>query len=462
MLSARALLEAASRPRLPAVAHDSPESVMDVAVAALLLVAFLCALTVSPYSSGIAVGALVLVALSGRVGTLAAVALVGVVRLLHPDLVAQGVATAALSWLVLIAAGVRTLPTVRPEDAATLGWFWAFAGWAAVTATFTSALPLVSVMKALMLAWTVTTLFVATRGLERHERARVTTAWTALGLVLSVLSLATLPWPAIAYAIGGTGLQGILWHPQTLAVLIAPFAAASAAQFLLLGRRSLALGCLLASATVLFLTEARTGAIAALAGTLAAILLPARSSAGPDTGKSRKVGAVAAIAGVTVVLLLSLFASPDLATGARDFLLKNSGESSLREAFRQSRGEGIAAQWESFRESPVSGHGFGVNPASRAATQVIEVWDIPISAPTEKGFIFSAALEETGAVGTLLLLVALAALARRAWGTGDVRLWAVFVTCLFTNFGEATLFATGGVGLLLWSMIALAATPPRP
>jgi hypothetical protein len=461
MLSARDLRAAADRYRVEWATPTQPGETAHWLGSALLLVVFLAGLTVAPYAPGIALGALALLALTGPAGTVVAVTLAGFTRLLHPDLVTQGVGTAAMSWAVLIAAGLRTLPAVRREEAAALGWLWTFAAWAAVTAPYTSALPLVSVMKALTFAWTVTTLFIACRSLDEMQRARVAGAWVALGVVVTVLSLATLPWPAIAYATGGTGLQGILWHPQTLAVIIAPVAAASAAQFLLVGRRLGSLGLLLGCAAVLILTEARTGVIAAMAGTLAAIVMPLLQSARPHPAATRRLGAVTAAAAVAIVLLLALAASPQLGAGARDFLLKHSGESSLGEAFRQSRGEGIAAQWASFLESPVVGHGFGVNPAGRATTEVIEVWGIPVSAPTEKGFILSAALEETGVVGTALLLVALITLARRTWRTGDVRLWAVFVTCLLTNFGEATLFATGGVGLLLWSLIALAATQPR-
>jgi hypothetical protein len=78
---------------------------------------------------------------------------------------------------------------------------------------------------------------------------------------------------------------------------------------------------------------------------------------------------------------------------------------------------------------------------------------LPISAPAEKGIIFTSVLEEVGAFGGLLfygLLISIIAAAAKGNTPGVL---AMVIGTIAVNFGEAIFFATGGMGLFMWAVI---------
>lgn len=124
----------------------------------------------------------------------------------------------------------------------------------------------------------------------------------------------------------------------------------------------------------------------------------------------------------------------------------------------------MVSQWQNFVEHPLTGTGFGVNPAGDFVEAPVTFLGIPISAPVEKGFLPTAVLEEVGIPGALAFLALLGALVRQAYRAGDSVWLAVLLTCLFVNLGEAVFFSMGGLGLLFWIWIGLAvrAVAPSP
>jgi O-antigen ligase len=127
----------------------------------------------------------------------------------------------------------------------------------------------------------------------------------------------------------------------------------------------------------------------------------------------------------------------------------------IEDAFYHSRGANIKTQWENFLASPLLGHGFGVYPGGIPEKKIVYFMGIPISASTEKGFLPTAALEETGIVGALLLMALLISLGRQVYRQYDPRWLAMYFACLFVNFGESVFLSSGGLGLFFWILIGL-------
>jgi hypothetical protein len=130
---------------------------------------------------------------------------------------------------------------------------------------------------------------------------------------------------------------------------------------------------------------------------------------------------------------------------------------SLYNVYKESRGVLIKSSWENFIKHPWTGIGFHV--ASRKEDSYIQestIYGISLSAPTEKGFIFTALLEEVGIFGTLLFLLFLFKLIKPIIKFGDLPSIMLLGVAFFVTFGEMAFFSAGGLGIYIWLWIALA------
>lgn len=93
--------------------------------------------------------------------------------------------------------------------------------------------------------------------------------------------------------------------------------------------------------------------------------------------------------------------------------------------------------------------------------RVVRVFGIPLSAPAEKGFAFTAVLEETGIFGALLFYSLLLGMIRVAFKDPAPETAALMLGAVFVNFGEAVIFSPGGLGLYVWIVIGLALAQSR-
>jgi uncharacterized membrane protein YwzB len=131
--------------------------------------------------------------------------------------------------------------------------------------------------------------------------------------------------------------------------------------------------------------------------------------------------------------------------------------SSIYESIYLSRGFLIEDSWKNFQEHPLTGIGFGV--ASDKKDFIIEeakFINIPLSAPTEKGFIFSALLEEVGIIGTFLFLLFFFKLIKPIIKYGDLPSMWLFACAFFISFSEMIFFSLGGLGMHIWLCFGLA------
>ncbi|MDE3051447.1 MAG: hypothetical protein KGJ48_16300, partial [Nitrospirota bacterium] len=81
---------------------------------------------------------------------------------------------------------------------------------------------------------------------------------------------------------------------------------------------------------------------------------------------------------------------------------------------------------------------------------------LPLSAPTEKGFLPTAILEETGILGTLCLILLLGSLIWQVSRKSDIATTWIFFTSILVNVGEMVFFSFGGLGLYIWLIMGWA------
>ena len=101
------------------------------------------------------------------------------------------------------------------------------------------------------------------------------------------------------------------------------------------------------------------------------------------------------------------------------------------------------------------GNGFGI--ASDPDTfHINRFHGIPVSAVTEKGFIFSALLEETGMLGTLAFMGFIIAFTIYVLTYGTFSSYVLLLTAFFITFGEIGFFSPGSAGPYIWFCMSIA------
>ena len=419
---------------------------------ALLQVSLFAAVVASGATSGAAQAGLLLWALSGPLAALQSLSLFVVVRNFNPQLAAHGALSGMLAWALPLAVSVRFLPQVTAQSLRVLAPLWLFCAVAALCSILTSPAVAVSIMKAATLAVVASGVLIASQRLTPVEARSLGTWLRTLALVVTALSLLTLVRPGIAHLPNSDLLNGILSQSQALGAFLAPFAAASLAQWILARQLTTSIRkitwCAIVGCTLL--TLSRTAALATMLGLAFAVI-------GGAAGNKRAGGADARRALGLVVLLSLVLLVVELATGrvlssVAHFALKGS-QASVGEAFEASRGGLVITQLHNFMSSPWIGHGFGVYADGVFPSGVKMFAGIPVSAPVEKGVLPTAVLEETGIVGFVCLAYLIYTLVRSVWRRVSHAVVAMLIACLFVNLGEAILLSPGGMGLHIWLLM---------
>jgi hypothetical protein len=255
--------------------------------------------------------------------------------------------------------------------------------------------------------------------------------------------------------------NGVMYHPQTFG----PACALMVVYLFCLGRFTaykrrwvlkLLTVCLL---VCLLLSSSRTGTIALLAGLTVAIVYYLASQRGAtlvarlkQSGSGVEIVAIFCCLALVVVDTASqgklrervaAFATKTLHTGHYDIYR----DRALDRIIFSRKGQ-VGRMVENIREHPTIGIGFGVSTSARFESRMTLV-----SAPTEKGFLPLAVVEETGFVGALFFVLFIGAVYRdliqRRNGPG----MAMFSALLGANVGEMMFFSFGGHGLLMWIMV---------
>ncbi|MCF8469398.1 MAG: hypothetical protein K9G30_01290 [Parvibaculum sp.] len=308
----------------------------------------------------------------------------------------------------------------------------------------------VSVLKALSWTTAMATLVSAWLGLRTEQRENMAGQlfWSLVAILVVSLPLAVLP---VGYLRNASGFQGILNHPQAFGPTMALLGAWAASRLFGEARPSWAMvGLAGACLATVLLSEARTAGVAMLVGVGLSVLL-APGFAGRSIGrmvpglKSMRVWSV-----LFVVLMCGLALAPVVGGVAQKFISKSgrSEGTSIFAAYEKSRGILIYPMLDNIKEHPLTGIGFGI--ASEPSSMIVlrdPVLGLPVGASIEKGVVPLAVLEELGAFGAILVSIWVFLLLRGS-ARGGLAPFAVCLTVLLLNMGEATLFSPGGLGLL--------------
>ena len=313
-----------------------------------------------------------------------------------------------------------------------------------------SAVADVSVLKVVAWVLSVMTLLSAWQGLAVAQREALFLQMQWGLVLLLLLSLPLLAIPSIGYLRNGTGFQGVLSHPQSFGPTVALLGALVGGRVMGSSKPAWKDIALLGICFVMVvLSEARTAGLAMVLGLLASALLTpviagvARRRMLPGL-RSRRFLVVAVLTFVGVILTL-----PSLAEKLSSYLFKRSDSTSFIEAADKSRGALIDKMFGNIQENPWTGIGFGI--ASEPEYMEVgrdPVLGLPVSALVEKGVLPVAIVEELGIFGAFAVLGWFLVVFRRVARAGAQH-FAVVVTLVLVNFGEAMFFSVGGMGMLL-------------
>ena len=140
------------------------------------------------------------------------------------------------------------------------------------------------------------------------------------------------------------------------------------------------------------------------------------------------------------------------------FINKKDNVSNVLEIGEASRGVLVYPMIANISENPLTGIGFGVaSIQSMRQVNRENIFGLPTSAPTEKGVMPVAVLEELGVFGLISVVLWLWIIMYRSFQSG-FSTFVVATTVMFTNLGEASLFSVGGMGLLFLILIGWSAT----
>lgn len=325
-------------------------------------------------------------------------------------------------------------------------------GFFVVHALFISPIPDVSILKAVSWLTVTATLFSAWSGLSLEEREKL---FRSLYLGLVAIMVASLPlyFLPLGYLRNGSGLQGILNHPQAFGPTMAILGVIAASK--IVGEKKPSwqyLGVFVLSLVFIMASESRTAGLALVLGLCLAIAaapaLSGRSIRSVLPGfKSRRVWGIAGAA-----ICLGVIFAPQIAEDIGYYISKSGragSVDSIAEAYDDSRGVLVLRMLVNIREHPFTGVGFGIG--SEPAAIVVKrdpFFGLPVSAPVEKGVLPLMILEELGIPGALLVAAWMIGILRRA-AVGGITGVAIIVTALLINMGESVLFSPGGLGMLV-------------
>ena len=405
-------------------------------------------------------GFIILWMLKGPYQILQGLSLIIIIKYLNPAIVEQTFAIGIIGWVAVFTAVVRSMFSMRLKMLKILGPLALFVFTVIVLSVLVSPRLDVSLMKIFAFWIFVSSVIICALSLSADEIIKLKDWLICLFVVIIILSLPMYFIPSIGFNRNAAGFQGIMNHPQVFGTMLSPLAAWLISG-LIIDRNKLPVWLwvlVLVTVICIFLSQARTGIVALLLGiTLGFITGLIKKNIKINLNKSIAVGAA-----LTFIFIVTFLLSGDLRSSAINFVLKQDQKAlsqveadQITEEFGASRGVAIQQHWRNFLISPMLGTGYGVYPSGKFPKPVVYYQGIPVSASVEKGFLPSMILEEIGILGTLMFLYFLFKLSKYVFNSNDVKWVSMYLSCLFTNLGEATLFAVNGISQWYWLLIVL-------
>lgn len=329
--------------------------------------------------------------------------------------------------------------------------------------------PLISYLKlflfvtVFMAFFSVANAVVSRQGVDARKIRAICLAFAVFFLVGSV---ALLPFPSLGMmraefylAQGlpvpeGSLFAGMCLHSQALGPVVATIGTLVLADMLFCVRRweKLYLLLLFCAPILIYKTGSRTAMGAYFVGVCFTTFLFICARGVGATWKNRAAGALLMLGAIGGVALVAV---PQLREGVARFVLKYASEGSGYEVTMDevlaTRQGSMEQQLQSFSESPVIGNGFQVSKQMEGM-DVTSIGQL-LSAPVEKGVWVTAALEEGGILGFLLLVLFFVVACIQLWERQAYVGLSVFVVMIIMNLGEFVMFSMTSTGGLVWAMI---------
>jgi len=380
------------------------------------------------------------------------------VAFLNPGIFPDATGEAALRWMVIFSAFSHVLTFPLKNRGVTIPrsvyFILLFSGVATILSVLKSYAVLVSLLKlAIFTVGSVTILFIFELSNNDIEYLK---AWFTMFFLLILTISLPFYFSELGYFRNGTGFQGILSHPQAYGVFIAPMLSLFIGRFIFEGERSMSiiLGSIIGSFS-LFSTECRTGMLAVLIALSLIFVLKIIRRAKEQILTGQLYRNYINIIGICLILPIIVLNVSIVQKYSDTFLQKRRENiSGFREIYENSRGSIIERSMDNFFKNPFTGIGFGVgSEATEFDISSDKFLGIPLSAPTEKGFLLSTVLEEVGIIGAVCFIMFIFSLLKLIFKSDNQLSLLIFFTCLMVNMGEMIFFSFGGIGLYIWLMI---------
>lgn len=416
----------------------------------------------------VSLGCLAIMALTSVSGGIKALSVLALIIMANPFMVEKTSILLIFRFPLVALIGARILWDVftkRPEllRLPHLNALLLFGAVCVILAPINGYFTMVAVMKATLFTYGAYIILIGTE-LNRSRMSDLTVWFTAIIIFISAVSYLSIPLgishvfrgELLLSSMGVGGLSGITTHQQALG----SFASISAVFCFALGvfsklpKRWLFILLFFSFLPILIMTQSRT-AVASLILSLLFII-----AAAPFILKGRKAvfnkfRPMKWIAGGCILVFLGFFT--DFASGGRiadrimDFALKGLAGRVYTvevEDLTATRMGLIEQSWRVFLDSPLTGLNFGTSTSPYFIQNASA-----FSAPTEKGFIPTAVLEEIGIIGAVFFIVFLFLLFRKLVQDENIIGFGVLAGFLIQNLGEMMFFSFGGAGLFSWSIV---------
>ena len=266
------------------------------------------------------------------------------------------------------------------------------------------------------------------------------------------------------FSLKNTGVSffnGPFWHSQTLGPIAAMMLIYVACVYLFTPYRCRWLSLPLAVVLLYFLyrSGSRTALVAMLLGAgvllVAGFLMHSRRGQKLRMNLSRSSLVGLMVGSIVLAVFADVFTGGSLLSKARSFIVKYEGgaaygESGLSsEELMSTRQAQIDSMIHTFKQTPITGISFGTSLDPIFAANATY-----LTAPTEKGFLPLAVLEETGIIGAFFFAIFLFCMVRYLIAERSLPALGVFATFLGANMGEMMFFSFGGQGGFMWLIVA--------
>lgn len=383
--------------------------------------------------------------------------------------------TARLGNLVMIAAMILTGAgfSGRARERLPIAWLFAYCVVACLS-SFDGWMPFISYMKIAQFVLFLMGLLFVTRIMQQSDKGlyQLRCVFMAISIIFLVGSLLSRLVPSVGFSmqlgsmanyglettgeelLKGEGLvmfNGMTWHSQMLAPVVAIMAAWVLCDMLLVERRFTFLhtALLVAAPALLYMSRSRGGLleIASVVGTAVLVCVPRARLA--RAVKSRLTQML--LLGIALLVLAAVVGqirSQAISRWLRKTEDVRGDTRSLKDAFTGSRQALIEYNLNDFKLNPMFGKGFQVMRGMEQAYRVgIITW---YSAAVEKGVTPYVILGETGIFGAGIFLAFLLSFYSTCIKRRYLALLTMFTCVLVANLADSTLFSPGGLGGFQW------------